>query len=47
MPLLRTFLATLVIGLCVAAPAQAVVGGNDASPGEYPYVAHVLIDRAF
>jgi secreted trypsin-like serine protease len=47
MPLLRTLLATLVIGLGVAAPAQAVVGGNDATPGEYPYVAHVLIDRAF
>jgi len=47
MPLLRTFLAALVIGLCVAAPAQAVVGGKDASPGEYPYVAHILVDRAF
>jgi trypsin len=47
MPLLRTFLATLAIGLCAAAPAQAIVGGNDATPGEYPYVAHILIDRAF
>src|SRR5215210_7110862 len=47
MPLLRTFLATLAVGLCVDAPAQAVGGGNDASPGEYPYVAYVLIDRAF
>jgi trypsin len=43
----RTLLATLALGLGVAAPAHAVVGGNDASPGEYPYVAHVLIDRAF
>src|ERR687894_180753 len=47
MSLLRTLLTTLAIGLGVAAPAQAVVGGNDASPGEYPYVAHLLIDRAF
>ena len=47
MPLLRTLLATLAVGLGVAAPAQAVVGGQDASPGEYPYVAHILIDRAF
>jgi secreted trypsin-like serine protease len=47
MPLLRTLLATLAIGLGVAAPAQAIVGGNDAAPGEYPYVAHILIDRAF
>ena len=47
MTLLRTFLATLVLGLAVAAPAQAVVGGSDASPGEYPYVAHIVIDRSF
>jgi trypsin len=47
MPLLRTVLATLAIGLGVATPAQAIVGGNDASPGEYPYIAHILIDRAF
>src|SRR5215207_11688395 len=47
MPLLRTLFATLAAGLVVAAPAQAVVGGNDAEPGEYPYVAHILIDRSF
>ena len=47
MPKLRTLLATLVVGLGVSAPAQAVVGGQDATPGEYPYVAHLLIDRAF
>jgi trypsin len=47
MPLLRTLLATLAVTAGVAAPAQAVVGGQDASPGEYPYVAHILIDRAF
>ena len=47
MPLLRTLLATLGLGLAVAAPAQAIVGGKDASPGQFPYVAHILIDRAF
>jgi secreted trypsin-like serine protease len=47
MPLLRTLLATLAAGLAVASPAQAIVGGHDASPGEYPYVAHILIDRSF
>src|SRR3712207_1502360 len=47
MPLLRTFLATAALALGAAAPAHAIVGGNDASPGEYPFVAHVLIDRAF
>ena len=39
--------ATLAVSVAVAAPAQAVVGGQDASPGEYPFVAHILIDRAF
>ena len=47
MPLLRTLLATLAVTAGVATPAHAVVGGQDASPGEYPYVAHILIDRAF
>jgi len=47
MRILRTLLATLALVLCTAAPAQAVVGGKDASPGEYPYIAHILIDRAF
>jgi secreted trypsin-like serine protease len=46
MPLLRTLLASSVLALGAAAPAQAVVGGNDASPGEYPYVAHITIDRS-
>lgn len=31
----------------MVSPAHAVVGGNDAAPGEYPYVAHILIDRSF
>jgi secreted trypsin-like serine protease len=42
-----TIVATLALALGVSSPAHAVVGGNDAAPGEYPYVAHVLIDRAF
>jgi secreted trypsin-like serine protease len=46
MPLLRTLLASSVLALGAAAPAHAVVGGNDASPGEYPYVAHITIDRS-
>jgi secreted trypsin-like serine protease len=40
-------IATVALALGVAAPAQAVVGGNDASPGEYPFVAHITIDRLF
>src|SRR5919109_2863113 len=44
---LRTLLLTLAVACGVSAPAHAVVGGAPASPGEYPYVAHVLIDRAF
>jgi secreted trypsin-like serine protease len=47
MPPLRTLLATLAVMAGFAAPAQAIVGGQDASPGEYPYVAHIVIDRAF
>src|SRR4051794_38187140 len=43
----RTLLATLVLGLGAAAPAQAVVGGHDAPAGSYPYIAHIVIDRAF
>jgi trypsin len=44
---LVTFLATVALVLGVSSPAQAVVGGNDAAPGEYPYVAHIVIDRSF
>jgi len=47
MPLLRTLLAVLAISLGVAAPAQAIVGGRDASLGEYPFVAYILIDGQF
>src|SRR5215207_2538185 len=44
---LVTLLATLALALGVTSPAHAVVGGNDAAPGEYPYVAHIVIDRSF
>jgi trypsin len=44
---LATLLATAALALGVSSPAQAVVGGSDAAPGEYPYVAHIVIDRAF
>jgi trypsin len=42
-----TALATLALVLGVSTPAGAVVGGNDAEPGDYPYVAHIVIDRSF
>src|SRR5215217_277928 len=44
---LSTLLATVAVALGVSSPAQAVVGGNDAAPGEYPYIAHIVIDRSF
>jgi secreted trypsin-like serine protease len=44
---LPAFLAAVALALGASAPAHAVVGGNDADPGEYPYVAHILIDRSF
>jgi trypsin len=43
---LRILLTTLALALGLTAPAHAIVGGNDASPGEYPFVAHITIDRA-
>jgi trypsin len=39
--------AAVALSLGVTSPARAVVGGNDAAPGEYPFVAHILIDRSF
>jgi len=44
---LGTLLVTAALALGVSSPAQAVVGGNDAAPGEYPYIAHIVIDRSF
>jgi secreted trypsin-like serine protease len=40
-------LATLALALGAAAPANAIVGGNDADRGEYPYIANITIDGAF
>ncbi len=42
-----TTLATLALALGASTPASAIVGGNDAAPGEYPAVAHVVIDGQF
>ncbi len=39
--------AALALTLGVSSPAGAIVGGNDAERGEYPYVAHIVIDRSF
>jgi trypsin len=47
MTLLRMLLLALALTALAAPSAHAVVGGNDASPGEYPYVAHVTIDKLF
>jgi secreted trypsin-like serine protease len=48
MPFLRTLLLALLAGALIFTPsAHAIVGGNDAEPGEYPYVAHVTIDKMF
>jgi trypsin len=44
---LGTLLASVGLALGVSSPAHAVVGGNDGAPGEYPYIAHILIDRSF
>jgi secreted trypsin-like serine protease len=44
---IRVFLLALMMSAAFAPNAHAVVGGNDASPGEYPYAAYVLIDFAF
>ena len=47
MKLRSTILTACALTAGAAAPAQAIVGGQDAAPGEYPSVAHVVIDRAF
>ncbi len=44
---LRATQATLAAGLITAAPAQAIVGGTDASRGEYPSIADIVIDGNF
>jgi secreted trypsin-like serine protease len=47
MKLRSTILTACALTAGAAAPAQAIVGGTNADPGEYPSVAHVVIDRAF
>ena len=42
---LRTLVAACVLSLAAAAPAHAIVGGSAATKGEYPFVAHITIDR--
>jgi trypsin len=39
--------AAIAASAAAASPASAVVGGQDASPGEYPSVAKVVIAEAF
>lgn len=34
----RSLLAALLLSAALAAPAQAIVGGRDATPGEYPWL---------
>ena len=47
MPTLRTCLLALALSAGLTTPAHAIVGGQDAAPGEYPYIAKVTIDGAF
>lgn len=44
---MRVFFATVAAVLALAAPAQAVVGGRPASPGQFGYVANVRVGGAF
>lgn len=44
---LLKLVSALVLAFGVSSPAHAIVGGHDAAPGEYPYVAHILIDKNF
>jgi len=37
----KTFVATFLGALALASPAQAVVGGKPAQPGQFGYVANV------
>jgi trypsin len=44
----RLSLLCATAALAIApAPAGAIVGGTDAKPGEFPSVAHIVIDQAF
>jgi trypsin len=45
-PILTLALACAILAVC-AAPSFAIVGGNDASPGEYPSVARITFGNVF
>ena len=48
MAFLRMLMLALLAGAMFLTPsAQAVVGGDDATEGEYPYVAYIEIDKLF
>jgi trypsin len=42
-----TLLAALALSAGLTTPAHAIVNGQDASPGEYPFIAKITIDGAF
>jgi trypsin len=45
-PILTLVLACAILAVC-AAPSLAIVGGNDASAGEYPSVARITFGNVF
>ena len=47
MTVARSLLLTFALTFLLAPSAHAVVGGQDATEGEYPYVASITIDKAF
>ncbi len=44
---LTTSLAAIALAAGLSTPAHAIVNGQDAAPGEYPYVAKITIDELF
>jgi secreted trypsin-like serine protease len=47
MPTLRTCLLALALSAGLTTPAHAIVNGQDAARGEYPFIAKITIDGAF
>src|SRR3954451_18906950 len=43
----KLLLAAAACTLAIASPASAIVGGQPAAPGSFPYVANVNIDGLF
>src|SRR5436190_2250739 len=45
----RNVVAMMALGAALAIPgsAQAIVGGSDAAPGEFPEIAEVQLGKAF